>query len=353
MRALVAEHGTSNWTCIAQALPERSGKQCRERYHNHLDDKIKKGEWTEHEDRIIIVLQREIGNQWAKITKMLPGRTDNAVKNRFHASERAKSRGKLNDDFLHDAAFTSHIVNEAKRVNGEVDDDSATVYTDVGSVSTNGQSQCDHRQQEMQIKLESRIKQEPIFNQHVESHPNYQISYPVDAHSYDHNNNSSEEWIDDLMEIDIISFEDPDAEDEFPWENEMDVDKSDKKCMEIDTKCLNFDFMSKSFSDANVEEKPTGFCSFDSWRPHRSQPAVPVSDPQTQHYFSQQQCAPQFSFYAQHALPHVHHQSPYGTIPQAPNGGLQGEYLHCVPPQDQVHYQYHHQHNVYQSQYQL
>jgi myb proto-oncogene protein len=52
---------------VAESLPERTGKQCRERWHNHLGAGIKKGEWTEEEDRIIITMKRTIGNQWAKV----------------------------------------------------------------------------------------------------------------------------------------------------------------------------------------------------------------------------------------------------------------------------------------------
>ena len=44
--ALVAEHGTRSWSIVAAKLPTRTGKQCRERWHNHLDPAINKGEWT-------------------------------------------------------------------------------------------------------------------------------------------------------------------------------------------------------------------------------------------------------------------------------------------------------------------
>jgi len=84
-------------TKIAEGLSTRTGKQCRERYHNHLQPNIRKGDWTEEEDRIIVEMQAKLGNQWAKITKMLPGRTDNAVKNRWHAAMRSQGRSSYGD----------------------------------------------------------------------------------------------------------------------------------------------------------------------------------------------------------------------------------------------------------------
>lgn len=91
LRTLVKEHGSSNWTLIATKLDNRTGKQCRERYSNHLVPNVKKGPWTEEEDRIIFTMQAKVGNQWAQITKHLPGRTDNSVKNRWHAVQRSKA----------------------------------------------------------------------------------------------------------------------------------------------------------------------------------------------------------------------------------------------------------------------
>ena len=54
LRQLVHRNGAKNWSTIAKYLPGRVGKQCRERWHNHLNPEIKKQKWTEQEDQIII-----------------------------------------------------------------------------------------------------------------------------------------------------------------------------------------------------------------------------------------------------------------------------------------------------------
>ncbi len=80
------------WSIVAQSMPERTGKQCRERYVNHLNPRLKSTDWSPVEDATIFHLYNTGGSQWAKMSKMIPGRTDNGIKNRFHNLRRQLER---------------------------------------------------------------------------------------------------------------------------------------------------------------------------------------------------------------------------------------------------------------------
>ena len=82
----VKQYGTKNWTKLATLLPGRIGKQCRERWRNHLDPDVNRNPWTEEEDNILIEMHEKIGNQWVKIAEYLPGRSDNSIKNRWNST---------------------------------------------------------------------------------------------------------------------------------------------------------------------------------------------------------------------------------------------------------------------------
>jgi len=88
LKEWVDDEGPTKWSNCAARIPGRSGKQCRERWHNTLNPDVKKGEWTTEEDRVIFELQSSIGPKWTEIATNLPGRTENSIKNRFYSTVR-------------------------------------------------------------------------------------------------------------------------------------------------------------------------------------------------------------------------------------------------------------------------
>ena len=60
-------YGTKKWALIADHLPGRKGKACRERFRNQLDPTIKKTPWTEHEDSLLLSEQAARGNKYVEV----------------------------------------------------------------------------------------------------------------------------------------------------------------------------------------------------------------------------------------------------------------------------------------------
>ena len=127
---IVTRNGAQRWSSVAAQLPGRAGKQCRERcahtlshsprrivstaqasscsprarlalrlslvsprsWFNHLCPEVKKGAWTAEEDRVIMESVARYGTRWSKIVKLMPGRTDNAIKNRYNSAMRRQKR---------------------------------------------------------------------------------------------------------------------------------------------------------------------------------------------------------------------------------------------------------------------
>ncbi len=66
--------GVRKWSDVAQLLPGRNRKQCRERWYNQINPAIRKGDWTAEEDALLEQLHAVYGNKWSEIAKRVDGR---------------------------------------------------------------------------------------------------------------------------------------------------------------------------------------------------------------------------------------------------------------------------------------
>jgi hypothetical protein len=92
LRELVAKLGDENWPLIADSMPCRNARQCKERWTHYLAPGIVFREWTADEDQLLEAKVAENGEKWKHFERYFIGRTDTNIKNRYKVLRRRQQR---------------------------------------------------------------------------------------------------------------------------------------------------------------------------------------------------------------------------------------------------------------------
>ncbi|OIT21735.1 PREDICTED: transcription factor MYB3-like [Nicotiana attenuata] len=136
----ITQHGEGCWRNLPKAAGLlRCGKSCRLRWMNYLRPNLKRGNFSEDEDDLIIRLHALLGNRWSLIAGRLPGRTDSEVKNYWNSHLRRKlikmgidPNNHLISHYLHRKSLEFWTENSRRETDG-------SLLSDTGSSCANDQ----------------------------------------------------------------------------------------------------------------------------------------------------------------------------------------------------------------------
>jgi hypothetical protein len=133
----VNANGCTRWTECSRFIPNRCGKQCRERWVNILNPDIKRGEWTDNEQRTLFRWLPQYTTSWSLMAGVLPGRTENSIKNYFYSSIR-----RLKSSPIVHVVYDLHV--NRRTAAEDLDQQSGFLRTELEKLNVFGREICMH-----------------------------------------------------------------------------------------------------------------------------------------------------------------------------------------------------------------
>ncbi|OHT03113.1 hypothetical protein TRFO_06757 [Tritrichomonas foetus] len=134
LRSLVHTYGENNWYFVASQMPNRSVRQCRERWQLFLSSGVTKSKWTREEDELLLSKHREFGSQWKTLERFFKGRTSYNIRNRFISLSR--SIQKFNSNNPQNSVVLTHSTNLLNSINSKNSINSINSSTDSSKLSS-------------------------------------------------------------------------------------------------------------------------------------------------------------------------------------------------------------------------
>jgi len=104
LKRAILMYPCGTWPMIASFIPNRTARQCRDRWMNYLRPDIDKNDWSLEEDILLDHMVHIYGFKWSRIHEFFPNRAYNDIKNRYY-SKISKRKPGFEKDCLMEFSF--------------------------------------------------------------------------------------------------------------------------------------------------------------------------------------------------------------------------------------------------------
>jgi hypothetical protein len=119
LASLVAKFGVRNWDDVAKHMPDRTARQCRDRWKFYVCPSVNRAPWTVEEDRLLLSKHREIGGKWSVLCQFFQSRSLNNVKNRWNSVIRKVRAFNMDENSDRDFLYCAYLITQAVSPFGE------------------------------------------------------------------------------------------------------------------------------------------------------------------------------------------------------------------------------------------